>query len=92
MVGVGHWWIGHFYRFGLQAQCQPWPGVDITQVLSFELFHFDSGASAAPPARQPVARAAANAKLVILFHFSPCYAGREEELRRVIETAWAGFT
>ena len=34
---------------------------------------------------------AANAKLVIPFHFSPRYAGREEELRREIEAARAGF-
>jgi hypothetical protein len=24
MMGVGHWRIGHSYRFGLQAQCQQW--------------------------------------------------------------------
>lgn len=34
---------------------------------------------------------AAHAKLVIPFHFSPRYAGREEELRREIEAARAGL-
>ena len=33
---------------------------------------------------------AAGAKLVIPFHFSPRYAGREAELRREVEAAWTG--
>jgi ribonuclease Z len=33
---------------------------------------------------------AAGAKLVIPFHFSPRYAGREAELRQEVEAAWAG--
>lgn len=34
---------------------------------------------------------AAHAKLVIPFHFSPRYAGREDELRREIEAARVGL-
>jgi hypothetical protein len=33
----------------------------------------------------------AGAKLVTPFHFSPRYAGREEELRKEIEAAWTGL-